>query len=310
MDRTYERDLRGDMTVRTLVHLSDTHVVPEGQLLYGKIDALANLRAALAMVEAASLQPTAIVITGDLTDTGEPDAYDRFRRVVEPAAERIGAPVVYVMGNHDERGAFRSSLLGAEATTEPVDHVVHAGDLRIIAMDSSIPGRIHGRLEPEQLDWLREELATPAPAGTVLAMHHPPLADERPIAEAMLLHGPERLAEVVAGSDVRAVLAGHTHSPGAGVLAGIPVWVAGAIAYTIDYTVVDHGGDGTSPGASSVGVLRGVYGSTFSRVDLSDHGAVATSVPVALTPAEAIAEAPVEQMLEWVRNDTDLRALG
>jgi Icc protein len=300
------------MTVRTLVHLSDTHILPEGELLYGKVDTLANLRAALAMVEAADLRPAAIVMTGDLTDRGEPEAYERFRRVVEPAAERIGAPVVYTMGNHDDRGALRATLLGGEASTKPYDHVVVAGGLRIIALDSSIPGRIHGRLRPRQLDWLREELATPAPAGTVLAMHHPPLADERQIAEAMYLNNPEDLAEVIAGGDVRAVLAGHTHSPGAGVLAGTPVWVAGAVAYSIDYTVADHDGDGTSPAdrTSRAGVLRGIQGSSFSRIDLSDHGAVATSVPVALKPPETVSELPLDKLLEWVRSDTNLRTLA
>ncbi|WP_246271743.1 hypothetical protein [Amycolatopsis acididurans] len=51
------------------------------------------------------------------------------------------------------------------------------GGLRIIALDSSVPGHGHGELSGGQLDWLARELATPAPDGTILAPHHPPLQD-------------------------------------------------------------------------------------------------------------------------------------
>ncbi|MFP3416540.1 metallophosphoesterase, partial [Bacillus sp. SIMBA_074] len=77
----------------------------------------------------------AIVFTGDIADTAAPDAYVRIRALVEPVAERYGSQVIWVMGNHDERAAFRVGLLGEDATTEPYDRVYDVNGLRIIALD-------------------------------------------------------------------------------------------------------------------------------------------------------------------------------
>src|SRR6478609_10591217 len=154
--------------VRTLVHLSDTHLVGRG-LLGGRFDATANLDATLAAVERTGIRPDAIVFTGDLTDLGEPEAYTALRAAVEPVAERLGAPVVWVAGNHDERPALRRDLLGLEPTEEPVTGVWDLGGLRLIALDTTVPGWHHGDLGRAQLEWLRDVLATPAPLGTILA---------------------------------------------------------------------------------------------------------------------------------------------
>jgi len=71
---------------------------------------------------------------------GEEDAYVRLRSLVEPWAKKLGAQVLWVMGNHDDREPFSSVLMGAPATTAPQDAVYWAGGLRIIVLDSSVPG--------------------------------------------------------------------------------------------------------------------------------------------------------------------------
>ena len=77
----------------------------------------------------------------------------------------------------------------------------------------------------------------------------------------MSLCDPERLRNAVAGSDVRIVLCGHTHH----------VWVSPASAYRADTT--------------STQVFRGVPGTAFSRIDLSDDGPTVTVSPVPLEAA-------------------------
>jgi 3',5'-cyclic AMP phosphodiesterase CpdA len=81
---------------------------------------------------------------------------------------------------------------------------------------------------------LREQLHTPAPIGTVIALHHPPLPSPTPLTAAIELLNPADLAAAIRDSDVRVVLAGHTHVVSAGCLAGVPVWTGGAIATTLD----------------------------------------------------------------------------
>ncbi|CAH0183871.1 phosphodiesterase [Microbacterium sp. Bi128] len=219
---------------RVILHLSDTHLLAGDRLLGGRYDAAAQLRRTLEAAEATGVRPDAVVFTGDLTDLGEPEAYRALRAAVEPWAERLGAPVVWVAGNHDERPALHAELLDGEPTEEPVTGVWDLGGLRLIALDSTVPGWHHGDLDARQLEWLRAELAEPAPLGTILALHHPPLPTHIPFFDILELRDQPGLAAAIAGSDVRAILAGHLHYSTSGTFAGVPVSVAAASCYTMD----------------------------------------------------------------------------
>ncbi|GAA5033549.1 phosphodiesterase [Microbacterium fluvii] len=219
---------------RTLLHLSDTHLLAGDVPLGGRYDTAANLRRTLEAVERLALRPDAIVFTGDLTDLGEPDAYRALRDLVEPVAERLGAPLVWVAGNHDERPALREGLFGLEPTQQPVTAVHDLEGLRLIVLDTTVPGWHHGDLDDAQLEWLRDQLSAPAALGSILAMHHPPLPSHIPFFDILELRDQSRLAEAIAGTDVRAILAGHLHHSTSGTFAGIPVSVAAATCYTMD----------------------------------------------------------------------------
>ncbi|WP_210506237.1 phosphodiesterase [Naasia sp. SYSU D00057] len=216
-----------------LAHLSDTHFLDGGAPLHGSVDTVAHLRRALERLVESEYTVDAIIHTGDIADLGELDAYRRVRELVDPVAERLGCPVVWVAGNHDSRGPLREGLLGVAPTTEPVDSVLDVRGLRVVAIDTSVPGKGHGELDQAQLDWLRDVLAEPAEHGTILAMHHPPVPTTVRVLEPFQLRGSEALAEVLAGTDVRAVLSGHLHYSVHGSLAGIPVTVAPATSYTV-----------------------------------------------------------------------------
>ena len=219
---------------RVIVHLSDTHLLGGDRMLGGRFDSLANLRATLDAVERLGVRPDALVFTGDIADLGEPDAYRAVRAAVEPVAERLGAPVVWVAGNHDERPELRRDLLGLDPTEEPVTGVWDLGGLRLVALDSSVPGWHHGDLDAGQLEWLRQVLREPAPLGTLLALHHPPLPSHIPLFDILELRHQDELAEVIAGTDVRGILAGHLHYSTHGMFAGVPVSVAAATCYTMN----------------------------------------------------------------------------
>jgi 3',5'-cyclic AMP phosphodiesterase CpdA len=81
---------------------------------------------------------------------------------------------------------------------------------------------------------LQGVLAAPAPLGTILAMHHPPLPSHVPLFDILELRDQPRLARAIAGTDVRAILAGHLHYSTSGTFAGIPVSVSAATCYTMD----------------------------------------------------------------------------
>lgn len=219
---------------RTIVHVSDTHLLAGNVALGGRYDTAANLRRTLESVEGLGIRPDAMVFTGDLTDLGEPEAYAALREAVEPVAQRMGSPLIWVAGNHDERPALRRDLLDLEPSEDAVTGVWDLGGLRLVALDTSVPGWHHGDLDDAQLSWLQGVLATPAPLGTILAMHHPPLPTHIPLFDILELRDQGRLARVLAGTDVRAILGGHLHHSTSGTFAGIPVSVAAATCYTMN----------------------------------------------------------------------------
>lgn len=221
----------------TLLHITDTHLVGGDELLYGTVDADMRFAQIVDDIRASGVRPDALVFTGDLADRGQPDAYRKLRAVVEPLATVLGAEIIWAMGNHDDRSSFRESLLDEEPAGAPVDRVHDLGGLRVITLDTSVPGFHHGEISAEQLEWLAQELATRAPFGTILALHHPPVPSVFDMAVLVELRDQAGLAEVLRGSDVRTILGGHLHYSTSATFAGIPVSVASSTCYTQDLNV-------------------------------------------------------------------------
>lgn len=271
-----------------ILHLSDTHLVGGDRPLYGSVDSEGLLRRLVAELEASGSRPEAIVVTGDLADKGEPEAYAILRGILEPVAANLGAELIWVMGNHDDRGAFRSGLLGQVPTDKPVDRVFDVNGLRIIALDSTVPGHHHGEISDAQLDWLAEELSVAAPHGTILAMHHPPVPTVLDLAVLVELRDQDGLAEVVRGSDVRSIIAGHLHYSTTATFAGVPVSVASATCYTQDLNV-------------PVGGTRGRDGAqSFNLVHVYDDTVLHSVVPIGSYPTVS----------HWVTADETARRLA
>jgi 3',5'-cyclic AMP phosphodiesterase CpdA len=223
-----------------VAHVSDTHLLAGEARQYGAIDTVDRFGVVLERLGRIDPAPQALVFTGDLADLGEPEAYRQLRAMVEPLTERIGAQVVWCMGNHDDRAAYARELFGEESE-ESQDRVYDVAGLRIVSLDTSVPGWHHGELTDEQLSWLRDVLAAPAEHGTILALHHPPIPSPLvPAAEIIELLETERLADVVRGSDVRAIIGGHYHFTSHSTFAGIPVSVAAATCYTVDTAPLDR----------------------------------------------------------------------
>ncbi len=280
-----------------IAHISDTHFLGGARQLYGTLDTDPPLVRALELLDRSNLPIEALVFTGDLADLAEPDAYERLRGIVEPAAAKIGAQIVWVIGNHDERPAYSTGLFGHEST-EPQDRVEMIGGLRIISLDSTVPGHHHGALLDSQLEWLRDVLAEPAADGTLLALHHPPLPSPVEIMAILELQRMDRLAEVVRGTDVRGILAGHLHHSTSGTFAGIPVSVAAATCYTID------------PSAP-VGSLLGVDGAqSINLVHVYDDQILHSVVPVNETRTVSGFPDSVLERLERMTHDERIAAFS
>lgn len=267
-----------------VAHISDTHLLGGSRRLFKSIDASNNLERLLERLSESAVTPDALVFTGDLADIAEPEAYQFLRRSVEPVARDLGAEIVWVMGNHDERAPYSRELFGDESEA-PQDRVYDVDGLRIIALDSSVPGYHHGELDDAQLEWLTAQLATPARHGTILALHHPPIRSHNDLMRLIELDGQDRLETVVRGSDVRTILGGHLHYSTYGTFAGIPVAVASATCYTVD------------PGMNKDTLLSAVNGAqSVQLVHVYDDTVVHSIVPVDDFPQVAAYPASLRAM--------------
>jgi len=185
-----------------LAQLSDPHIQDE--------DSAAALAAAVRCVLDLTPLPDAVLVTGDLAEHGSAAEYERVRELLAP----LPMPVHVLPGNHDDRDAMRAHLGGVETAD--------VGGLRLIACDTSQPGRDDGRLDVE---WLAARLAE-SDAPTIVAMHHPPVATGIPALDRIGL--PEADCAALAGllarsPQVRRVIAGHVHRTVFAVLGGCGV---------------------------------------------------------------------------------------
>ena len=54
------------------------------------------------------------------------------------------------------------------------------GELRLVMLDSSVPGAPYGELEPATLAWLDRTLAAAPDQPALVALHHPPFPVRHP----------------------------------------------------------------------------------------------------------------------------------
>jgi 3',5'-cyclic-AMP phosphodiesterase len=248
-----------------ILHISDTHLLDGGRLHNAAVDTHEALLRVLRHFDSDD-RIELVVASGDLSDDGSVRSYEMLRDALEPWAASRGAQVVYAMGNHDQREGF-AAVLGGDPSG-PLDTVTVAGGVRVIVLDSAVPGAGYGLLRPEQLDRLRRTLSSPAERGSLVVVHHPPVAAATVLLQGLALQRPEELLAAIAGTDVRAVLAGHYHHPLVTVAGGVPVIVSGGIANTADVL-------------APVGVEHARRGSSATVIDLEGGGSVrATAVHV------------------------------
>lgn len=237
------------------------------------VDSRERLRRALGVLTSWDHPCEAWLFTGDLADDGQTEAYEFLAETVLPAAASVGVKVWWVNGNHDDRAGFRAALLGELPGDQPLNQEWWLGGLRVLGLDTNVPGEPHGLVAAESLAWLAERLSVPAPEGTLLALHHTPLPVVQDAAALWDLRHAADLAAVLRGTDVRLVLGGHFHQPGHGTFAGLPVTSCTSLAYTQDLTAGR--------------TLRGQAGGTgFTLVQVYDDQVVTTVV--ALDASEAV----------------------
>jgi 3',5'-cyclic AMP phosphodiesterase CpdA len=204
-----------------LAQISDFHL---GERARHGVDPEGCLRAVVRALRRLPDLPDALLVSGDLAEHAKPKEY----RLAAKVIGKLGVPVHVLPGNHDDRATMREVLALPGDGDAPLDYAADLGPLRLVVVDSTIPGEDRGGFEPGQLERLDIELAA-SPKPAIVAMHHPPLTTGMADWDGVNLPVAERggLAAVIARHpQVKTIVAGHLHRVAVSSLAGRPVLAA------------------------------------------------------------------------------------
>jgi len=204
-----------------LLQLSDCHLAPEAGERFRGRDPDQTLRALVSWLQASGSTFDHLLLTGDLSHHGGPDAYERLLRIVEPLSPRVH----WIPGNHDDALAMQR----VDVTGVLAQKVIHSGDWTLLLLDSTDQpdGRGSGSLSAAELEWLQQQLSANTQRPTLLVLHHNPAPTGSQWQDAIRLGNPEALeALLVQAPQVRGVICGHLHQRQALSFAGRPLWSA------------------------------------------------------------------------------------
>lgn len=208
-----------------IVQISDLHVQTEPDRAYGVVDTNPLVKNAIAHLNALDPQPDVVVATGDLVHRGTVEEYEQLQNILAD----LNYPIYLVPGNHDDRSALKQVFSGHTYLPREQEHLSYGVDkypVRMVMVDTTIPGKGGGQVDSDRLSWIREQLSSAPDQPTILFMHHPLFVTGIPKMDTIGLEGREQLAELVAQhSQVARVSCGHLHR-------GITCKWAGTVATT------------------------------------------------------------------------------
>jgi 3',5'-cyclic AMP phosphodiesterase CpdA len=194
-----------------IAQITDTHISTPGSRNDRVFRTAGHLARAVAHLRDLDPRPDLVLATGDLVEQGGIDEYERLREILAP----LRAPVFLIPGNHDDRRHLASVF--ADHAYLPrdggfVQYTVEDWPLRLVALDTLIPGQSGGRLCAERLAWLEARLAEAPERPTLVFMHHPPFATGIASMDGMGLEGVGELAAVIRRHpQVERIACGHLH---------------------------------------------------------------------------------------------------
>lgn len=191
------------------IQISDTHLFedPSSKLWDIAPDPMLDL----AMEELGKLdgRPEFVVVSGDCSSDGSVASYRR----LDEKVRKLGVPVYYLPGNHDDPETMSRLFCGKELPPrEKLTQAFDALGWRFILLDSSVPGEDGGALGDAQRAWLRATLAAQPRTPTIVIVHHNPLPVGSAWLDPMTIADANALTAILdTSSQVRAVLFGHIH---------------------------------------------------------------------------------------------------
>ena len=220
-----------------ICQMTDLHVRPRGLPANRVSETNMLTERACRVIGAFNPRPDVVLITGDLTECGLDAEYANLKAILE---RTLSMPVFVIPGNHDRRDNFRQGLghlPGVLSDPVFVQYTVEDYPVRLVMLDTLVPGANHGALSAEQLDWLDRTLAAQPSKPTLIGMHHPPFVTGIPHMDTIALLDQDAFRSVIAKhTQVGRIVCGHHHRPIIGQCAHTVVSVSPSVAHQVELT--------------------------------------------------------------------------
>lgn len=194
-----------------IAQISDLHIARQDRKTYGIAPMAENTARCVEHINTMTPRPELVVVSGDLCDTGALDEAQRAKAILD----KLQMPYFVIPGNHDERSAMFEVFGGAPCPARQADFinfVIENQELRLIALDSTIPGAPGGELGLKRLTWLEAQLNSKPDQPSLILMHHPPVDCSLRETRIDGFIGAEQLGKIVARfANIERICCGHIH---------------------------------------------------------------------------------------------------
>ncbi|MEM5500445.1 phosphodiesterase [Ahrensia kielensis] len=158
----------------SFIQITDTHIVPKGYLAYQRSDTATALECAVSKINQSLPLLGSVdcaIVTGDLTDHGSKEEYERFKDIMSA----LELPYLAIPGNHDDREAMRDAF--AKDDWMPKSGPIHwrrdIGALTLIGLDTLLQNAHYGELSSDGFAYADSMLTEIGDRPVVIATHHP-----------------------------------------------------------------------------------------------------------------------------------------
>ncbi len=215
-----------------LIQISDTHILPPGQVLYDSVDTALHLRGTVQKINRMRPLPDAVIITGDLVDNGDRVGYQHFIELIRP----LKMPTYLTPGNHDDPQTMAQAFAGTPyfpVSDDTYQYAIEDFPFRILALNSRADGTELPEFDEQRLSWLKHQLGQ-SDKPVLIALHHPPMTTGIELIDMGGSDWFQGLKSVLAEHDqVRLVICGHCHTDLCGRIGRVPVYMAPATSHQL-----------------------------------------------------------------------------
>ena len=189
----------------SIAQLTDIHLFAGIEESLVGIETEASFQETLATVKKTLQQIDFLLLTGDLTQDGSVESYDRLRR----SLDRFGIHAYCLAGNHDDLPIMKANL---SSEYVHLSRAVDIGKWRILLLSSVVVGAVHGYLATSELTWLKETLNAYPDRPTLIAFHHPAVSLGSYWIDSICLENQDKFWAICdRHPQVQVVVNGHAH---------------------------------------------------------------------------------------------------